>query len=132
MPAVDPLQVQTELLERMKTLHVQHMQSLGRRTVNKGSGASNGVKGTVAHGSDGGKDMVNCEGIREDDLPLAVQFVRSCPPLTNPTWAMEELLRINPNVAVWTGSTLSSTVWAPPASGHCPFGTTSGDFVRHR
>ncbi|AAZ10450.1 hypothetical protein, conserved [Trypanosoma brucei brucei TREU927] len=73
-----------------------------------------------------------CAVYDDDDVPLAAQFVRSCPPLTDPSWAMEELLRINSHVAVWTGSALPNSVWALPGSGHCPFGSTDADFARIR
>ncbi|KAH9598858.1 hypothetical protein LSM04_002808 [Trypanosoma melophagium] len=121
------LHARTALLEELRDM--QKQQQLQRKT-----------EMAYRRKGDGGNDRDNNENdneIDDDDdelgssVPMAVRFVRGCPPLTDPSWAMEELLRINQNVAVWTGTKLAGSVWAFPGSGHCPFETTEADFLRH-
>ncbi|EAN94266.1 CRK9-associated protein [Trypanosoma cruzi] len=127
MPESGPLafRARTVLLEQLRDLHRQEQQQKKRRGQLRPS--NNGPQtGTESNNDDDSDDE------SDNSAPMAVRFVRGCPPLTDPSWAMEELLRIDPNVALWTGTGLSTAVWAPPGSGHCPFGTTQADFIRHR
>ncbi|RNF21622.1 uncharacterized protein Tco025E_03463 [Trypanosoma conorhini] len=115
----------TALLEQLRDLHRQEQQGQG-----EGGHLAPAKRGPQAEEANSNES--DSEDDSNDAAPMAVRFVRACPPLTDPTWAMEELLRIDPHVALWTGTGLSKAVWAPPGSGHCPFGTTEADFVRHR
>ncbi|KEG12538.1 hypothetical protein DQ04_01631040 [Trypanosoma grayi] len=68
----------------------------------------------------------------DNNVSTAVWLMRNCAPLTNPSWAMEELQRIHRGTPVWAaGTQLSSAVWAPPGTANCPFGTKPTDFLRH-
>lgn len=61
---------------------------------------------------------------------LAEAYVRACPPLGDPAWAMEELARISPRADTWCATAMPDTVWATPGTAKCPFGTQSTDFAR--
>ncbi|RNF03842.1 hypothetical protein TraAM80_05538 [Trypanosoma rangeli] len=115
----------TVLLEQLRDLHKQEQQ--GQK-----EGGHLTLSTRAPHVEGGNNDESGDDDDSNEAAPMAVRFVRTCPPLTDPTWAMEELLRIDPNVTLWTGTGLSKAVWAPPGSGHCPFGTTEADFIRHR
>lgn len=59
------------------------------------------------------------------------RFIRRCPALSDPDWAMEELLRVSGKPQVWGGTTLPPLVWAEPGTAACPFETTPADFARY-
>ncbi|KAG5497357.1 hypothetical protein JIQ42_03843 [Leishmania sp. Namibia] len=65
-----------------------------------------------------------------DALPRMIAQLSPC--LTNPSWAMEECVRLCPAAEVWCGTTLPKDVWAPPGTAECPFGTEPMDFNAHR
>ncbi|CAJ1029702.1 hypothetical protein, conserved [Leishmania lindenbergi] len=65
-----------------------------------------------------------------DVLPRMIAQLN--PSLTNPSWAMEECMRLCPSAEVWCGTALPKDVWAPPGTAECPFGTEPMDFNAHR
>ncbi|KAG5474112.1 hypothetical protein CUR178_04223 [Leishmania enriettii] len=65
-----------------------------------------------------------------DALPRMIAQLSPC--LTNPSWAMEECVRLCPAAEVWCGTALPKDVWAPPGTPECPFGTEPMDFNAHR
>ena len=79
--------------------------------------------------ADEAKDIKNL-----DECPV-VAHVRSHPSLTNPSWAMEELARIDGNGSTWERTMLSPKVWCHPAvaaasGSHAPFNTLPEDAVK--
>lgn len=65
-------------------------------------------------------------------VSLPQQFIRYGVGVTNPSWAMEEYMRLCSNPEVWGRSALAHSVWSPPATPDCPFGTQRTDFhVQH-
>jgi hypothetical protein len=70
------------------------------------------------------------------DVCSVVAFVRAHPALSNPSWAMEELGRINNNPATWERSMLPLKVWCSPIAAaslgavNGPFGTLAEDAVQ--
>ncbi|CAG9577898.1 conserved hypothetical protein [Leishmania major strain Friedlin] len=71
---------------------------------------------------------------RVDRFPDALprMIAQLYPSLTNPSWAMEECVRLCPAAEVWCGTALPKDVWAPPGTAECPFGTEPMDFNAHR
>ncbi|CAJ1990644.1 CRK9-associated protein / CRK9AP [Leishmania donovani] len=71
---------------------------------------------------------------RGDRFPDALprMIAQLYPSLTNPSWAMEECVRLCPAAEVWCGTALPKDVWAPPGTAECPFGTEPMDFNAHR
>ena len=75
------------------------------------------------------------KGLAQDECPAVAQ-VRSHPALTNPSWAMEELARIDGTPSTWERTFLSPKVWCNPTTaaagsgGHAPFNTTAEDAVK--
>ncbi|ORC90223.1 uncharacterized protein TM35_000092730 [Trypanosoma theileri] len=124
MSAMDapPLRARTALLEELRDMQKQQQQQQRKTEITHTRKSDDSVND---------RDNNDNDGELGSSVPMAVRFVRGCPPLGDPSWAMEELLRINQNVAVWTGTKLSSSVWAFPGSGQCPFETTEADFLRH-
>ncbi|CCW67350.1 unnamed protein product [Phytomonas sp. Hart1] len=71
----------------------------------------------------------SCEDYGVCDGGLIEQFVRVCPPLGVPSWAMEECLRISPKAETWYGTALHPKVWGLPGTAQCTFMTQPSDFL---
>jgi hypothetical protein len=69
-----------------------------------------------------------------DDTDV-IAMVRAHPGLSNPSWAMEELARIDPSAATWERTTMPPKSWCHPlaAAAHGvpgPFTVTPEDSVK--